>query len=212
MERAKNPEGRGNGPATRRKGLLGATAAAVALAVALAAAAAFALPTSEARASEAHPVDDAELADMPAQVAAPAPCEHFWAEETETVEHPAVVRDVVHDAVYRHSVERHTVCNGCNAAIDGFAAEHVAETGHGGFTTGVPVPETTLVSGRWTESVTEQGPWTEEVPTGRLRCMLCGEVRAALAAAGPQTGTQADSQAGTQVGTQASTQAAWNLG
>lgn len=101
--------------------------------------------------------------------------DHEWTDLVETVHHDAETKTVHHDAVYEQSVERHTVCNVCKAAIDGKTREHAAETGHGGYTTGVPVTTEKLVKDAYDEEVVVKDAYDEEKVVGR-ECGVCGAV------------------------------------
>lgn len=101
--------------------------------------------------------------------------DHEWTDLVETFHHDAETKTVHHDAVYEQSVERHTVCNVCKAAIDGKTREHAAETGHEGYTTGVPVTVEKLVKDAYDEEVVVEEAYDEERVIGR-ECGTCGAV------------------------------------
>ena len=90
--------------------------------------------------------------------AAEEECDHEWETVYEDVKRPAVYKDVT---------TYHTVCNTCKEIIDGKTQEHAEETGHEGYTTGVPGTEKKLV----------KKAYTEEVATKKV-CELCGEEKA----------------------------------
>lgn len=67
-----------------------------------------------------------------------AACDHLWVPQYGSVHHDAVYEQVWHEPVYGTETTYHTVCNTCNALIDGNAAQHIEETGHSGYSTDVP--------------------------------------------------------------------------
>lgn len=137
--------------------------------------------TQIAETDQAHDLATSpEIADVPDQVALHEECEHIWVPITRTVEHPATSHQVSHDAVYETTTSLHTVCNDCHKVIDGRAQAHIEKTGHGGFTTSVPIDERILVEKAWTETVTDEAAWTESVTDGYI-CSLCNAKTGALA-------------------------------
>lgn len=129
-------------------------------------------------ASEPEAPAQAPAASRAAEAASHA---HDWAPLTETVRHEAVTETVEHPEERAERTALHTVCNECEEVIDGAAEAHIAETGHRGYTTGVPVAETVLASPAWTEEVVVQEGYDETVELGRI-CVSCGEVERADAA------------------------------
>lgn len=156
----------------------GTLAAAAFFAAFVAFALAFTLPTTADAGSETMgATSDAELADVPDQIEADEGCNHAWVARLETIRHPQETHEVKHPAIYEESLVGHTVCNECGAVIDGMAQGHLKESGHRGYTTQVPVVESTLVSDEWTETVVDKDAWDETVQTG-AECAVCGEKRA----------------------------------
>lgn len=102
-----------------------------------------------------------------------AACDHLWVPKYGSVHHEAEYEDVWHDPVYEMQTTYHTVCNDCQAVIDGDAARHIADTGHSGFTTGVPIENEVLVEAGHSESVLKKEAWDETVQTGFV-CASCG--------------------------------------
>lgn len=101
---------------------------------------------------------------------------HTFVKEYGTVHHDAVTRTVHHDAEYRTVTNMHTVCNDCGQVIDGRAAEHIADTGHAGYSTNVPVKEQELVRAAWDETVVDKAAWDEQVVVSEA-CSGCGVSR-----------------------------------
>lgn len=149
------------------------------LAVALTAATVIAAPMPQAEANEVSSPATDEFVDVPTQISQSSSCDHFWVEGKKTVQHPVVTHDVAHEAVYEQTSELHSVCNDCKAEIDGIAAQHLIETGHSGYTTGVLLQKCNLVQPAWTETVVDSEAWVEEVPDGTIICTLCGRTRMA---------------------------------
>lgn len=74
-----------------------------------------------------------------------AACDHLWVPQYGSVHHDAVYEQVWHEPVYGTETTYHTVCNTCNALIDGNAAQHIEETGHSGYSTDVPIVNEVVV-------------------------------------------------------------------
>lgn len=100
---------------------------------------------------------------------------HVWRQvEGELAEHAAVTHEEEVPAVTEEVTVERTLCNVCGEAIDGKTASHAKETGHVGYTVGVPVTETVTVSEARTETVIDEPAWTEAAV--KLVCEGCGEV------------------------------------
>lgn len=110
---------------------------------------------------------------------------HNWQADTVLVHHDAIVHEVVHPAVYETVMVPHTVCNICHETIDGATDEHYAETGHSGYTVGVPMPEEQLKSAEWRETVVDAEAY-DELVTETETCTSCGEVRTYTREAGEE--------------------------
>lgn len=121
----------------------------------------------------AAPTEAVQQEAVKAEEAEPAH-QHTWVPTYRTVHHDAVYEDVYHAPVYTEETTYHTVCNDCKEIIDGMAAEHVADTGHSGYSTGVPIVNETLASAGYTESALVQDAWDEVVTDGAM-CPSCGE-------------------------------------
>lgn len=78
------------------------------------------------------------------------------------------------EPVYGTETTYHTVCNTCNALIDGNAAQHIEETGHSGYSTDVPIVNEVVVQSGYYEQVLVKEAWDETVQTGSV-CASCGE-------------------------------------
>lgn len=102
--------------------------------------------------------------------------EHNWVEVYGLAHHDAVTHEVEHPAAYASETSYHTVCNECRQIIDGKADDHIAKTGHSGYSTNVPIVNEVLVSQGWTETVVDEEAHDELVITGE-KCSICGEVR-----------------------------------
>ena len=100
-------------------------------------------------------------------------CDHLWVPQYGSVHHEAVYEDVWRDPVYEKQTTYHTVCNTCQAVIDGKASEHVAETGHSGFSTDVPIENEVVAQEGHYEQVLKKDAWDETVQTGFV-CASCG--------------------------------------
>lgn len=101
---------------------------------------------------------------------------HDWTIVMKTINHDEVNHDVVHPAVYEDVITYHSVCNECGEIIDGKAAQHIAETGHSGYSRNVPRTDKVLVSERWVETVVDAEAWVENV-ADHMVCTTCGEVK-----------------------------------
>lgn len=108
------------------------------------------------------------------ETAAEETCQHEWEEVRTTIHHDAVTHNVDHDAEYRTVTRYHTVCNICDAQIDNQIAEHKAETGHYSWSTNVPFEEQELVKEAYTQTVTDQEAFDEQIVMGR-KCKKCGK-------------------------------------
>lgn len=104
------------------------------------------------------------------------PCDHLWVPQYGSVHHDAVYEQVWHEPVYGTETTYHTVCNICNALIDGNAAQHIEETGHGGYSTDVPIVNEVVVQSGYYEQVLVSEAWDETVQTGSV-CASCGAER-----------------------------------
>lgn len=100
---------------------------------------------------------------------------HAWVDVYKSVEKQDESETVHHEAEYEDVTVIHTVCNECMAVIDGKAAEHIAETGHVGYTTGVEMVEQKLVKEAYDEVVTNEDAEPELVFVER-KCKECGVV------------------------------------
>ena len=103
---------------------------------------------------------------------------HIWVPNYATVHHDAVYETVHHDAVYESQTSYHSVCNDCKAVIDGFAADHISDTGHSGYSTNVPITNDVLVQAAYDEPVLVQEAYDETVVDG-VTCTSCGDVLSA---------------------------------
>ena len=101
-------------------------------------------------------------------------CVHEWEEVKSTVHHDAVTHDVNHDAEYKTVTKYHTVCNVCGEQIDNNIAAHKEATGHYSWTTDVPFYEQELVKAAYTQTVTDQAAYDEQIVIGR-KCSKCGK-------------------------------------
>lgn len=102
------------------------------------------------------------------------PCDHLWVPQYGSVHHDAVYEQVWHEPVYGTETTYHTVCNVCNALIDGDAARHIEETGHNGYSTDVPIVNEVVVQSGYYEQALVKEAWDETVQTGSV-CASCGE-------------------------------------
>lgn len=100
---------------------------------------------------------------------------HAWVDVYKSVEKQDESETVHHEAEYEDVTVIHTVCNECMAVIDGKAAEHIAESGHVGYTTGVEMVEQKLVKEAYDEVVTSEDAEPELVFVER-KCKECGVV------------------------------------
>ena len=103
-----------------------------------------------------------------------AACDHLWVPQYGSVHHDAVYEQVWHEPVYGTETTYHTVCNTCNALIDGNAAQHIEETGHSGYSTDVPIVNEVVVQSGYYEQVLVKEAWDETEQTGSV-CASCGE-------------------------------------
>lgn len=103
--------------------------------------------------------------------------QHTWIPNVKSVHHDPEIKTVEHEAVWENMVSYHTVCNECNTEIDGIANQHIADTGHSGFTTNVPISKPVLVSDAWTEDVVVTEAYDETITDGSV-CAECGETKA----------------------------------
>ena len=107
--------------------------------------------------------------------------QHTWVPNYAAIHHDAEYEDVWHAPVYESATTYHTVCNECQSVIDGVAAEHIADTGHSGYSTNVPVENEVLKQAGYTEPVLVSEAWDETVIEG-VTCTGCGDVLSADAA------------------------------
>lgn len=103
-----------------------------------------------------------------------AACDHLWVPQYGSVHHDAVYEQVWHEPVYGTETTYHTVCNTCNALIDGKAAQHIEESDHSGYSTDVPIVNEVVVQSGYYEQVLVKEAWVETVQTGSV-CASCGE-------------------------------------
>ena len=148
-----------------------AIAALVALGIAAGAAGA---ALYDGRAPDGQPAEEVPAATT--EEAADEAHVHDWTAVYELVEVPAVTHVVHHDAVYDTETVEETVCNTCGEVVTGATREHAEQTGHDGFTTGVPVEHEVLVSEAWDETVVDE-PASSEMVHVADECAGCGEVR-----------------------------------
>ncbi len=106
-----------------------------------------------------------------------ASCPHAWHDDLELVHHDALTREVAHGPETREEEALHTVCNICGETIDGATELHARTTGHAAYTTDVPLTETVIVAGAWTETVEDAPAYDELVATSQT-CALCGRTKA----------------------------------
>ena len=114
-----------------------------------------------------------ETAKTETTLASDTTCQHEWEEVRQTIHHDPVTHEVNHEAQYRTVTKYHTVCNVCNEKIDNQIAEHKEKTGHYSWSTNVPFEEKELVSEAYTQTVTDQDAWDEQIVMGR-KCKKCG--------------------------------------
>lgn len=119
------------------------------------------------------PGDGDDAVEEAAAIVEPAAHEHDWAIRYETVHHEAQTHEEVVQPVYETATTYHSVCNSCSEIVDGHAQQHVDETGHGGYSTNVPVTESRLVSEGRVDVVEDSPAYDELVETGRA-CTICG--------------------------------------
>lgn len=91
-----------------------------------------------------------------------------WSKRYVMVTHPEKSHKVKRAAVYENVTEKHTLCNVCQAEIDGKTDEHAEKTGHTGYTTDVPVTKRQLKTEAYTETVVDQEAYTELVEDGEV--------------------------------------------
>lgn len=99
---------------------------------------------------------------------------HTWSPNYETVHHDAEYKDVWHEPVYGEETTYHTVCNTCKEIIDGEAAKHIADTGHSGYSTDVPITDEIVVQEGYFEPVLVTEAYDETVVESMV-CTACGE-------------------------------------
>lgn len=101
---------------------------------------------------------------------------HNWGPNYVLKHVDAVTHTVDHSAVWESQTSYHTVCNTCMQVIDGQAAQHIAQTGHQGYSTNVPITGDVKVSDAWTETVVDEEAHDELVVDGEI-CSECGATR-----------------------------------
>lgn len=129
---------------------------------------------------------------------------HTWVPSTSTVHHNAETTEVQHQPIYDVQTTYHTVCNECEATIDGHAREHISDTGHTGYSTNVPISVEVLRQAGYSETVVVESAWDETVTDGVV-CTACGEKRSSdevdasgvIGASGSPSTTGAGNAAGT---------------
>lgn len=102
---------------------------------------------------------------------------HDWTVVYKDVHHDAVTHTETVAPVYGNQTTYHTVCNECDLVIDGFADQHIKDTGHSGYSTNVPQTDEVLVSQGYSYEVTDEPAWDETVAES-IKCATCGEVKA----------------------------------
>ena len=102
--------------------------------------------------------------------------QHLWVPRYDTVHHDAVYDQVWHDPVYENRTSYHTVCNDCMEVIDGEAREHIEQTGHGGYSTDVPIEDAVMTEAGHYEPVLVEEARDEIVEVGSV-CAVCGAER-----------------------------------
>lgn len=101
---------------------------------------------------------------------------HNWGPNYVLQHVEAVTHTVEHPAVWEPQTSYHTVCNTCMQVIDGQAAQHIAQSGHQGYSTNVPITGDVMVSDAWTETVVDEEAHDELVLDGEI-CSECGATR-----------------------------------
>lgn len=87
-----------------------------------------------------------------------------WHEpEYKTVHHEAVYETRHHEATYNTLTDYYTCCNDCGFKIQGSIYPHQDETGHGRYSTNVPISRQVLVKEAWDETVCVREAWDERV-------------------------------------------------
>ena len=109
------------------------------------------------------------------------PHTHDWTITYKTVHHDAVTHTEQVPATYGTETTYHTVCNDCHAVIDGAAQAHLAESGHRGYSTNVPITNEVVLTEATTREVIDQDAWDESVPDQAV-CTTCGATEAVPAA------------------------------
>lgn len=90
--------------------------------------------------------------------------EKTWHEpEYKTVTHEAVYETRHHEAIYTTATDYYTCCNDCTFMIQGSIYPHQDETGHGRYSTNVPISRQVLVKEAWDETVCTAKAWDEKV-------------------------------------------------
>jgi septal ring-binding cell division protein DamX len=102
--------------------------------------------------------------------------EHNWNQNYELKTVEAVTHTVDHPAVWETQTTYHTVCNSCQEIIDGEAVDHIAASGHSGYSTNVPIANDVKVEEAWTETVVDEPAHDELVVNGEI-CTICGATR-----------------------------------
>lgn len=102
--------------------------------------------------------------------------EHNWGPNYELQHVDAVTHTVDHPAQYEAQTTYHTVCNTCMQVIDNEATAHIAQTGHSGYSTNVPITSDVMVQEAWTETVVDEEAYDQLVVNGEI-CSICGETR-----------------------------------
>lgn len=107
---------------------------------------------------------------------ADAGCEHDWTAVYDLRDVPAKTHVEHHATVYGTETSYETVCNACGAVITGETDRHRSETGHEGYTTGVPIENEVVERDAYDETVVDEPAAVELVHTSD-ECAVCGEVR-----------------------------------
>lgn len=102
--------------------------------------------------------------------------EHNWGPNYVLEHVEAVTHEVDHPAEYEAQTTYHTVCNTCMQVIDNEATAHIAQTGHSGYSTNVPITSDVMVQEAWTETVVDEEAYDQLVVNGEI-CSVCGETR-----------------------------------
>lgn len=122
-------------------------------------------PAAESPSSpESKTPSDAKGAPSSSNSSGSAPNNKTWVEPVyRTVHHEAEYKTTNYPDEYSDTTDYYTQCNDCPYKVQGSIYPHQDETGHGRYSTNVPVTTSVLVKAAWSETVLVKEAWDEKI-------------------------------------------------